>query len=197
MKRIFDIVLVFLLLFFLFPVYLLVALGVIIDLGLPVIFKQSRPGLNGKIFRIFKFRTMVNVTDDKGNPFPDKDRLTKFGNFLRSTSIDELPSLLNVLKGDMSLVGPRPLLVKYLSLYTKRQAKRHIVKPGITGWSQVNGRNSLNWEAKFELDIWYVENQSFWLDFKILFLTVKKIIIQEGITPKNDATMPEFKGSKK
>ncbi|MEH6554254.1 sugar transferase, partial [Pseudoalteromonas tetraodonis] len=164
-------------------------------LGKPILFTQNRPGLNGDIFQMMKFRTMLDAKDKQGNLLPDDQRMTKFGSFLRSTSLDELPGLFNVLKGDMSLVGPRPLLVQYLPLYNKEQARRHNVRPGITGWAQVNGRNAISWEQKFELDVWYVDNQSIWLDLKILLLTVKKVFIRDGINADGHVTIEPFKGS--
>ena len=197
MKRIFDIFVVLISLLLLIPIYLLVILVVKIKLSSPIFFKQSRPGLKGKVFNIHKFRTMTNECDSSGVLLSDSKRLTQFGKFLRSTSLDELPSLWSVLKGDMSLVGPRPLLVEYLPLYSKRQFRRHEVRPGITGWAQVNGRNAISWDEKFELDVWYVDNQSIWLDVKILWLTVKKVIVRDGITAQGDVTMPIFRGSKK
>jgi len=165
-------------------------------LGSPVLFRQVRPGLGGKPFTIYKFRTMKELKDQNGDLLPDEDRLTSFGNFMRSTSLDELPELFNVLRGDMNLVGPRPLMMSYLDRYTPGQARRHNVKPGITGWAQVNGRNGLSWEEKFKLDIWYVDNWSMLLDIKILFLTLIKVVKREGISAEGFATMPEFKGSK-
>ena len=197
MKRIFDLVVTFFGLLLLLPVITLTALILISNLGLPIFFKQSRPGLNRKIFNIYKFRTMTNERDKEGILLSDEARLTKFGKFLRSTSLDELPSLWNVLKSDMSLVGPRPLLLEYLPLYSTQQARRHEVKPGITGWAQVNGRNAITWGEKFDLDVWYVDNQSIWLDIKILWLTIKKVIVRDGISAKHEATMPPFKGTKK
>lgn len=165
-------------------------------LGSPVLFSQKRPGLHGQTFRMFKFRTMTNEIDEQGNLLPDSNRLTPFGKLLRTTSLDELPALWNVIKGDLSLVGPRPLLIEYLPLYSKEQARRHNVKPGITGWAQINGRNAISWETKFKLDVWYVDNQSFWLDIKILFLTVKKVFIREGINAEGQTTMSKFTGNK-
>ena len=165
--------------------------------GSPVLFKQPRPGLNEKVFNMIKFRSMTMENDTSGILLSDSNRLTRFGEFLRSTSLDELPSLWAVLKGEMSLVGPRPLLVEYLPLYSKKQSRRHEVNPGITGWAQVNGRNAISWDEKFDLDVWYVDNQSVWLDIKILFLTIKKVIMRDGISAKDDATMPPFKRSKK
>ena len=197
MKRIFDIFVVLISLLLLIPIYFLVILVVKIKLGSPIFFKQPRPGLEGKAFNIHKFRTMTNECDSNGVLLSDSKRLTQFGKFLRSTSLDELPSLWSVLKGDMSLVGPRPLLVEYLPLYSERQSRRHEVRPGITGWAQVNGRNAISWDEKFALDVWYVDNQSIWLDLKILWLTVKKVIVRDGITAQGDVTMPIFRGSKK
>jgi len=196
MKRLFDLILSFIGLLFLLPVIVLIALLVRLRIGSPIFFKQARPGLNGKIFNMYKFRTMTNECDKDGNLLSDKVRLTKFGKFLRSTSLDELPGLWNVLKGDMSLVGPRPLLVEYLPLYSEKQSRRHEVRPGITGWAQVNGRNAISWDEKFDLDIWYVDNQSIWLDIKILWMTIGKVIFRTGISSKNNATMDEFLGTK-
>ena len=196
MKRLFDIVLSFLGLVVLSPVMLVVYFLVKKRLGSPVFFKQLRPGLQGKPFEMIKFRTMLDAVDSSGNPLPDNLRMTKFGSFLRSSSLDELPGLWNVLKGDMSLVGPRPLLVEYLPLYTPEQYRRHDVRPGITGWAQVNGRNSLSWEDKFKLDTWYVDNRTMLLDIKILFLTVKKVIVRDGISADGEATMSRFTGGK-
>ena len=195
MKRIFDLVVTFFGLMLLLPVITLTALILISNLGLPIFFKQSRPGLNRKIFNIYKFRTMTNECDKEGILLSDEARLTKFGKFLRSTSLDELPSLWNVLKSDMSLVGPRPLLLEYLPLYSTQQARRHEVKPGITGWAQVNGRNAITWGEKFDLDVWYVDNQSILLDIKILWLTVKKVIMRDGINQVGQSTMEKFKGN--
>jgi sugar transferase EpsL len=196
-KRVFDITLVLLGLPILVPIYILVALLVRIKLGSPILFKQRRPGLNKQFFNMIKFRSMTMKSDASGVLLSDSNRLTRFGEFLRSTSLDELPSFWTVLKGEMSLVGPRPLLVEYLPLYSEKQSRRHEVKPGITGWAQVNGRNAINWDEKFDLDVWYVDNQSVWLDIKILFLTIKKVIMRDGISAKGDATMPPFKGTKK
>lgn len=178
---------------------LLVALSalVLIYHGRPILFHQTRAGLNGKPFKMLKFRTMRDAVDSMGNPLPDSERITKFGAFLRATSLDELPELWNVLKGDMSLVGPRPLLMEYLHLYTPEQARRHEVRPGITGWAQVNGRNAISWEEKFKLDVWYVDNRSLWLDIKILFMTVKKVFVREGISADGHVTIEKFKGSSK
>jgi len=197
MKKIFDLIVTFLGLLLLLPIITLTALMVRSKLGSPIFFKQVRPGLNGNLFNMYKFRSMTNECDKDGDLLIDEVRLTKFGKFLRSTSLDELPGLWSVLKGDMSLVGPRPLLVEYLPLYSERQSRRHEVRPGITGWAQVNGRNAISWDEKFELDVWYVDNQSIWLDVKILWLTVKKVIVRDGITAQGDVTMPIFRGSKK
>ena len=191
-KRVFDLFLVLLSLPLILPIYFLLVLLVLTQLNSPVLFKQSRPGLKGKIFNIYKFRSMTNESDKEGILLSDELRLTKFGKLLRSTSLDELPSLWNVLKGEMSLVGPRPLLVEYLPLYSSKQVRRHEVKPGITGWAQVNGRNTISWDEKFDLDVWYVDNQSIWLDIKILYLTIKKVIARDGISAKDDVTMPRF-----
>jgi len=191
-KRIFDITLTLIGALFLFPVFSLTALMVKIKLGAPLFFKQVRPGLNGNLFNMYKFRSMTNECDKDGNLLIDEARLTKFGKFLRSTSLDELPGLWNVLKGDMSLVGPRPLLVEYLPLYSEKQSRRHEVRPGITGWAQVNGRNAISWDEKFDLDVWYVDNQSFWLDIKILWLTVQKVISRDGVSPEGVDIMPRF-----
>ena len=195
MKRLFDLVVALLLLPSIFLMCLMITLFVKIKLGSPVIFTQPRPGLNGKIFNMVKFRTMTNKCDLDGNLLPDSIRLTKFGKLLRSTSLDELPGLWNVIKGNMSLVGPRPLLVEYLPLYNDRQMRRHEVLPGITGWAQVNGRNAISWDEKFDLDVWYVDNQSIWLDVKILWLTVKKVIMRDGINQDGQATSEYFKGN--
>jgi len=194
MKRVWDFLFILLAGLFLLPVILIVGLFVILKHGSPILFTQVRPGLHGKPFRMYKFRTMTNGKNEHGELLPDAERLTKFGQFLRSSSLDELPELWNVLKGEMSLVGPRPLLMEYLPLYSKRQARRHEVRPGITGWAQVNGRNAISWEEKFELDIWYVENQSLALDLKILLMTVKKVFVREGISAEGEATMPKFSG---
>lgn len=195
LKRLFDIIVSSIALVTLLPIYAILAYTVKKRLGSPVLFRQIRPGLNGKPFEMIKFRTMRDAIDENGEPLPDSERLTPFGKKLRSSSLDELPELWNVLKGDMSLVGPRPLLMEYLPLYNEEQAKRHLVRPGITGYAQVNGRNAISWEEKFKLDSWYVENQTFWLDIKILFKTIKKVIIKDGISADNDATMPKFTGN--
>ncbi len=194
-KRLFDIVVSILALVILSPVIFIVSRKIAENLGKPVLFRQKRPGLQGDVFEMFKFRSMRDELDCDGDILPDQERLTPFGEKLRSSSLDELPGLWNVLKGDMSLVGPRPLLVEYLLLYSDEQSKRHNVRPGITGWAQVNGRNAISWEKKFELDVWYVENQSFWLDIKILFLTVKKVFVKDGISAEGEATMSKFSGS--
>jgi lipopolysaccharide/colanic/teichoic acid biosynthesis glycosyltransferase len=195
MKRLFDIVAAGSVLIILALVLISVAVLVRIKLGSPILFKQTRPGLHGKSFNMIKFRSMLDAVDAQGNPLPDDVRLTSFGKLLRSTSLDELPGLWCVLKGDMSLVGPRPLLVEYLPLYSPEQARRHEVRPGITGWAQVNGRNAISWEDKFKLDVWYVENQSLWLDIKILFLTVWKVVHRQDISADGEATMSRFTGS--
>jgi sugar transferase EpsL len=176
------------------PLLLTLAILIKTKLGSPIFFKQERPGLKGRPFIMYKFRTMTNERDSNGELLPDENRFTKFGKFIRSTSLDELPELLNVLKGEMSLVGPRPLLMKYLSRYSPEQARRHEVRPGITGWAQVNGRNAISWKTKFELDVWYVDNYNLFLDIKILFLTIKKVLIREGISQANHSTMSEFYG---
>ena len=193
-KRVFDVFLVLLSLPLTLPIYLLLMLLTLIQFNFSILFKQSRPGLNGKIFNIYKFRSMTSERDKKGILLSDEPRLTKFGKLLRSTSLDELPSLWNVLKGEMSLVGPRPLLVEYLPLYSSKQARRHEVKPGITGWAQVNGRNTISWDEKFDLDVWYVDNQSILLDIKILYMTIIKVITRSGINQDKQATMEKFKG---
>lgn len=194
-KRLLDVVLTVVALSLLAPVMMVVALLVCLKFGALVLFNQQRPGLGGEPFTIYKFRTMTDERDAQGNLLPDADRLTAFGNFLRSTSLDELPELLNVLIGDMSLVGPRPLLMEYLPLYTPEQMRRHEVRPGITGWAQINGRNTLSWEEKFQMDVWYVDHCSFWLDLKILWLTLVTLIKRKGITAPDHATMPKFTGS--
>ena len=181
-KRVFDLFLVLLSLPLILPIILLLSLLVLTLLNFPILFKQSRPGLNAKIFIIYKFRTMTNERDKDGILLPEEIRLTKFGKFLRAASLDELPSLWNVLKGEMSLVGPRPLLVQYLTRYSIKQARRHEVKPGITGWAQVNGRTTISWDQKFDLDVWYVDNQSIWLDIKIIFKTLKKVFLRKDIS---------------
>ncbi|WP_424255502.1 sugar transferase [Desulfoprunum sp.] len=177
------------------PLLLCLAVLVRVKLGTPILFSQTRPGLHGKPFTLYKFRTMTDGRNASGNLLPDAQRLTGFGRFLRSTSLDELPELINVLRGEMSLVGPRPLLMEYLPLYSPEQARRHEVRPGLTGWAQINGRNALSWEEKFKLDVWYVDNQSLWLDMKIIFLTVWKVFRRDGISAEGEATMPRFTGS--
>ncbi|EDK29029.1 putative UDP-galactose phosphate transferase [Vibrionales bacterium SWAT-3] len=194
-KRTLDVVFSLVALIIFFPVLIVVAIKVSKNLGRPVLFKQQRPGLNGAPFNMLKFRSMKDAADKFGNPLPDEERLTAFGLKLRSTSLDELPGLISVLKGDMSLVGPRPLLMQYLPLYNERQATRHNVRPGITGWAQVNGRNAISWEQKFEYDAWYVENQSLLLDIKILVLTVKKVFLKEDISADGHVTIEPFIGS--
>ena len=195
MKRLFDFIVALSAFAMLLAIIVIVAILIRTKLGSPILFTQNRPGLHGKVFKMMKFRSMLDAKDKHGNLLPDNERMTKFGAFLRSTSLDELPGLFNVLKGDMSLVGPRPLLVQYLPLYNSEQAKRHNVRPGITGWAQVNGRNAIGWDEKFKLDVWYVENQSFLLDMKILLLTVKKVFIREGISADGHVTIEPFKGS--
>jgi lipopolysaccharide/colanic/teichoic acid biosynthesis glycosyltransferase len=192
MKRLFDLILVVPSLILIAPVIGLIGVLVWISMGRPVFFRQARPGKGGKPFEMYKFRTMLDKRDGSGNPLPDEARLTWIGRFLRSTSLDELPELFNVLKGDMSLVGPRPLLMQYLERYTPEQARRHEVKPGLTGWAQVNGRNAITWEEKFWLDVWYVDHRSLWLDVKIIAMTVLKVIRREGISGEGRATMSEF-----
>ncbi|HEU5099338.1 MAG TPA: sugar transferase [Roseiflexaceae bacterium] len=194
-KRLLDLVLTIVALTVAIPILVIVGLLVRIKLGSPILFKQQRPGLHGKPFMMLKFRTMTDARDTNGNLLPDSARLTPFGRFLRSTSLDELPELINVLKGDMSLVGPRPLLMRYLDRYTAEQMRRHEARPGITGWAQVNGRNALTWERKFELDVWYVDHQSFVLDLKIIVLTFWKIVQREGINQPGQATAEEFEGN--
>ena len=194
-KRLLDIIIASSALILLSPVYFIVARKVKKNLGSPVLFRQVRPGLHGKPFEMIKFRTMKDAVDANGNLLPDSERLTPFGKMLRATSLDEMPELWNVIKGDMSIVGPRPLLVEYLPLYNEEQAKRHDVRPGITGYAQVNGRNAISWEKKFELDTWYVENQSLWLDFKIMIKTVKKVLAKDDISAEGEVTMSKFTGT--
>ncbi|GAB2457588.1 sugar transferase [Comamonas humi] len=196
MKRLFDILVSALALLALAIPLLVLAALVRRRLGSPVLFRQQRPGLRGRPFEMAKFRTMTDARGADGQLLPDAERLTPFGRFLRASSLDELPELWNVLKGDMSLVGPRPLLMEYLPLYTPEQARRHEVRPGITGWAQVNGRNALSWEAKFQLDVWYVDHRTLWLDIRILWLTVKKVLVREGISAAGEATMSRFTGEK-
>jgi lipopolysaccharide/colanic/teichoic acid biosynthesis glycosyltransferase len=196
LKRLLDIVIASIALVLLSPLYFYVAHKVRKNLGSPVLFRQVRPGLHGKPFEMIKFRTMRNALDEKGHPLPDSERLTSFGKMLRATSLDEMPELWNVIKGDMSVVGPRPLLMEYLPLYNTEQAKRQNVRPGMTGHAQVNGRNAIGWEQKFKLDTWYVENRSLWLDFKIMLQTVKKVLAKDDISAEGEATMTKFTGTK-
>lgn len=193
-KRFFDIIISSLTLVTLLPLISVIALLVRFNLGTPVLFCQTRPGLHGKPFRMYKFRTMLNTTDHTGDLLPTDRRITRFGRFLRSTSLDELPELWNVLKGDMSLVGPRPLLMEYLPLYSVEQYRRHDVRPGVTGWAQVNGRNTLSWEQKFTYDVWYVDNHSLFLDVKIMMLTVCKVASRDGVSAQGHVSMPRFRG---
>ncbi len=195
-KYIFDLSISLFLLILLAPFLVVIAISVRMKMGSPIFFVQERPGLNEKPFKVIKFRTMLDDVDENGTLLPDDKRLTSFGKFLRATSIDELPELLNILKGEMSFVGPRPLLTQYLKLYSPIQARRHGVLPGITGWAQVNGRNLLSWEEKFDMDIWYLNNKSFFLDLRIIFMTVKQVLKRSGISNEHHATMPPFKGSK-
>lgn len=195
-KRIFDIVVSLIILIIFSPILLITAVLVALKLGRPVFFLQERPGKDGKAFNIIKFRSMTEERDSNGALLSEEIRLNAFGKMLRSTSLDELPELINVIKGDMSLVGPRPLLMEYLPLYNEQQKRRMDVRPGITGWAQVNGRNAISWPEKFDLDLWYVENQSFWLDLKILFLTIYKVVKRDGISHENDVVMPKFTGNK-
>ncbi len=195
MKRAFDLIAALVAILLAWPLMVVVAVLVRVNLGAPVLFRQQRPGLNAKSFYIYKFRTMLSACDTNGVKLPDEKRMTRFGSLLRSSSLDELPELWNVLKGDMSLVGPRPLLMEYLPLYTPEQARRHEIRPGITGWAQVNGRNSLSWEEKFKLDVWYVDNWSLWLDVKIISLTLQKVFNRDGISAPGEATMSHFTGS--
>lgn len=195
-KRLFDIAVSATALLCLWPLLLVLVWLIKKNLGSPVFFTQERPGKDGRPFKMIKFRSMRDAVDSDGSPLPDSERLTPFGKKLRATSLDELPELWNVLKGDMSLVGPRPLLMQYLPLYNEFQYRRHEMKPGITGWAQVNGRNALSWDEKFAYDIWYVDNQSFWLDMKILLLTVKKVFVKEGISAEGEATMQPFTGNR-
>lgn len=195
MKRLFDFILAVFLIILFMPFYLIVSLMIVFDMGFPILYRQKRPGLHEKIFGIYKFRTMTNETDESGELLPDEQRLLGVGKFIRSTSLDELPQLFNVLKGEMSFVGPRPLLIEYLSLYNEEQKKRHDVKPGITGWAQVNGRNAISWEEKFARDVWYVKNQSFILDMKILWMTFLKVVKRSDISSDTAVTMEKFTGS--
>lgn len=195
LKRLIDFTIVLVVLLVIWPILLVITIWLhFANKGAGAFFTQERPGKNGKIFKVIKYKTMTDERDAQGNLLPDVDRLTKVGRFVRSTSIDELPQLINVLKGDMALIGPRPLLPQYLPLYSKEQARRHEVRPGITGWAQVNGRNAISWTKKFELDVWYVDHCSFLLDLKIIFLTIKKVFIREGISQEGQATMEAFNG---
>jgi lipopolysaccharide/colanic/teichoic acid biosynthesis glycosyltransferase len=195
LKRLFDFFASLAALLLLSPVFLFLALLVRVNIGVPILFTQTRPGLHGKPFTMTKFRTMTNARGADGTLLSDAERLPRFGRFLRTTSLDELPELWNVLNGDMSLVGPRPLLMEYLQLYSPEQARRHDVRPGITGWAQVNGRNAISWDEKFKLDVWYVDHQSLWLDVKILFLTVRRVFQRNGISADGEVTMPRFTGN--
>lgn len=195
LKRAMDLAIAFVALILFLPVMMTVACLVRLKLGSPVLFCQQRPGLHGKPFTMVKFRTMAEAVDAQGVALPDECRMTRLGSFLRTTSLDELPELINVLKGDMSLVGPRPLCMEYLPLYSSEQARRHCVKPGVTGWAQVNGRNSISWERKFELDVWYVDNQSFMLDVKIMIMTLVSVLKRDGISSDSYVTMEDFKGN--
>lgn len=191
-KRLADLLGTIFLIVYLSPLIVVLTALIRVMHGSPILFRQVRPGLRGSPFVMYKFRTMTDDKDKNGKPLPDDVRLTPFGRFLRSTSLDELPEFINILKGEMSIVGPRPLLMKYIDRYTPEQNKRHAVKPGLSGWAQINGRNTISWEKKFKLDVWYVENQSFWLDLKIIAITIKKVIFQEGISALGEATMPEY-----
>jgi len=197
LKSLFDKTLALFLIIIFSPIYIIISLLIWLKMGSPIFFRQKRPGYKEKIFGIYKFRTMTGEKDENSELLPDEKRLIGIGNFIRSTSLDELPQLFNVLKGEMSFVGPRPLLIEYLDLYNDKQKKRHDVKPGITGWAQVNGRNAISWEQKFELDAWYVDNQSFWLDMKILWMTFLKVVKRSDISSNTSATMEKFKGSNK
>ncbi|MFC3039870.1 sugar transferase [Virgibacillus xinjiangensis] len=196
MKRLLDLTISLIVIGILAIPMIIISFLILVTMGRPMIFKQKRPGLHGKPFHIKKFRTMTNETDEKGNLLPNNERMTKTGNLLRKLSLDELPQLFNVLKGDLSLVGPRPLLMDYLDLYTPEQARRHEVKPGITGWAQVNGRNAITWEEKFKYDVWYVDNQTFFLDIKILFMTLAKVLKSDGVNKDEKVTMERFRGTK-
>jgi len=194
-KRLVDLILTILLLIVLSPIMLIISIAVAIRHGFPILFKQERPGYHGETFTIYKFRTMLNLRDPQNHPLPDAERLTKLGQFLRTTSLDELPELINVLKGEMSLVGPRPLLISYLPLYNAEQFRRHDVLPGLTGWAQIHGRNTLTWQEKFALDIWYVDHWSLWLDIKIIGITIVKVLRREGISQPGQVTSQPFKGN--
>ena len=195
LKRLFDVLISFALLLVLSPAIMIILFLVSVNMGKPVLFLQMRPGKGGDAFKLLKIRSMKDTFDADDKLLSDAERITPFGRFLRNNSLDELPSLLNVLKGEMSLVGPRPLLMEYLPLYSAEQSRRHEVRPGITGWAQINGRNAVSWDEKFKMDVWYVDNRSLWLDLKVLFFTVKKVIVRDGISAKNCSTMPIFKGS--
>lgn len=197
MKRLFDFIVALCALIVLAPVFAVLYVVIAIKMGRPVFFRQTRPGMHGRPFKMVKFRSMTDERDAQGNLLPDEQRLPQFGKLLRATSLDELPELWNVLKGEMSLVGPRPLLMEYLDKYTPEQARRHDVRPGVTGWAQVNGRNAISWDEKFALDVWYVDNRSFWLDIKVLFLTVWQVIKRDNISHEGHATMEKFTGSDK
>jgi len=194
-KRLLDLIISLLALIILSPVFLLISILVAILHGFPILFRQKRPGLKGEIFTLYKFRTMRDLVDDQGQPLPDAKRLTKFGHFLRSSSLDELPELINVVKGEMSLVGPRPLLIEYIPLYNTDQARRHTVLPGITGWAQIHGRNAITWQEKFALDVWYVDHWSFWLDIKIILMTIVKVLRREGISQPGEVSAERFTGN--
>lgn len=196
LKTLFDKILALFLIIIFSPIYIIVSLLILLKMGSPILFRQKRPGKDEKIFGIYKFRTMTNEKDANGNLLPDDQRLVGIGKFIRSTSLDELPQLFNVLKGEMSFVGPRPLLIEYLDLYNDEQKRRHDVKPGITGWAQVNGRNAISWEQKFDYDVWYVDNKSFWLDIKILWMTFLKVVKRSDISSSSSATMEKFTGTK-
>ena len=195
-KRLFDLTISIAGMFILSPLYVLLILSIYFKLGKPILYRQTRAGFNGEAFVLYKFRTMREQYDAEGNPLPDEQRLGPFGRFMRSFSFDELPELWNVMQGDMSLVGPRPLLMRYLPRYNAEQMRRHEVKPGITGWAQIHGRNELSWEERFKQDVWYVDNRSLWLDLKIIFLTIKKVVVRDGISAEGEATMPKFTGRK-
>tara|TARA_Y100001970_G_scaffold294328_1_gene450640 strand:+ start:9291 stop:9884 length:594 start_codon:yes stop_codon:yes gene_type:complete len=197
MRRLVDIIISSSGIVLLLPLFIIIMSVICLTIGRPIFFVQARPGLHGKIFKLIKFRTMSNLKDSKGSLLPDHKRLTRFGLFIRSLSLDELPSLFNVFLGNMSIIGPRPLLIEYLPLYNKNQSRRHEIKPGITGWAQVNGRNDIQWDKRLELDVWYVDNHSLLLDIKIIFLTIKKVVFREGIMKGKKETMPKFKGSTK
>jgi sugar transferase EpsL len=197
LKRLFDIAASFLALLVFLPILILTSFLILTTMGSPILFTQSRPGKNGEIFKIIKFRTMLDDRDDNGNFLPDEERMTRFGTWLRNSSLDERPELINVLKGDMSIVGPRPLLIEYLPLYSEHQSRRHEIRPGITGWAQINGRNSLSWDEKFNFDVWYVDNHSIWLDIKIIFKTVLKVLDKSGIDDDIGVGQKKFEGNKK